>query len=374
MLHARFGGSTAARTINCAGWIGLSETLPTGAGSSSFADKGTLGHNALEEIFQNDMDPQDCLGMTYNDQVLDQEMLDNKILPAVAAAKEIFKTYGIDEWVCEERVELAGDAWGTSDLLGRGDGWTLILDWKLGFNPVSATENDQGLFYASAAYHTQETSDLFDDNDKVVIAIVQPSEKGEDYNCWETTTKRVKGYRKPFLLAVDEAKEPNAEVCAGSWCKYCPAVTICPAKSGDVQRALHMDPTQLGTLAEALGLADELKSWISDVEQIAHDQMENGAEVKGWKIVMKRAMRSWIDPEKAAKALARKLGGKKNVVKEVPLSPSQAEKLAKSQKVDLNMDAHIQSKSSGTTIAKSSDKRPAVLTASAAQAALATLQ
>jgi hypothetical protein len=360
--------------MNCPGWRQLADTLPPGK-SSSFADRGNLLHNAMEAILQDDVKPESVIGMEYEGIVLTEELYHEKIVPALAAVEEIFKTYGIDEWVCEERVGLADDAWGTGDVLGTGDTWAIVLDFKFGDGViVTPKENHQFLFYGSAAYYTKETSDLFDEVDDVVFAVVQPSSHtASDYEVWETTVSRLRDYRKPFLMAVEEAKSENPQTCAGDHCKFCPAASICPQKTGAAQRALLMKPAELGDLREALKLAKELEDWIAAVRATAHEQLEKGADIKGWKLVMKRATRSWNDPVKAAQYLARKLGGKKNVVKEVPLTPAQAEKLAKAQKVTLSLSPMVSSKSSGTTLAPASDKRPAVIGGAAAQAALATI-
>ena len=374
--HSPYGGSTAGRTLNCPGWRQLVDTLPVSDSSSMYADRGTLLHNAMEAIYDGDLEaPEEVIGTTYKDQVLTEELFNEKIVPAIAAVEEIFAAYGIEEFACEERVGFSDDSWGTGDLIGAGSAWSLILDYKFGDGVmVSPVENAQFLFYGSAAYHTVATADLFDDVEKVVFAVVQPSSHAEnDYEVWETTTKRLKDFRKPWLAAVDAAKQVDADTCAGDWCKFCPAAAICPQKTGSAQRALLMDPKDLKTLGTSLKLVAEMEAWCNDVKETAHAQMENGATLKGWKLVMKRATRSWLDADKMASILARKLGGMKNVVVTKPISPAQAEKLAKAQKVSLDLQKYVVSKSSGTTLAKSSDKRPEVLSGNAAQAALASL-
>lgn len=376
--HARFGGSTAARTMNCPGWRQLADTLPP-SGSSHFADRGTLLHNAMEVILNEEdgFDPTSVIGMEYEGITLDQALYNEKIVPALDAVYEIFDKYQIEEWACEERVTLSDIAWGTGDLLGAGDVWALVLDFKFGDGHiVSPKENHQFLFYGSAAYHTEATADLFDGVEDVVFAVVQPtSHRDQDYEVWETKTERLRLYKEQFLLAVDEAESTNPAICSGEWCDFCPAKPICPEKTGAAQRAKLMDVEQLDDLREALGLADELESWIAAVRAKAHEQIEQGGAIKGWKLVMKRATRKWKDPEAAAKRLTRKLGGKKNVMEEKFLSPAQIEKVAKAQKVNIEKDMKdlVIKQSSGTTLAKASDERPAVIGGAAAQAALASI-
>jgi hypothetical protein len=372
-LHAAFGGSTASRTMNCPGWRQLADTQPH-QGSSSFADRGTLLHNAMELIFRDDVKPESVIGMVYNDITLTEELYHEKIVPACNAVDEIFKAYGITEWGCEEKVTLADDAWGTCDVIGAGEVWSLVLDYKFGDGiQVSPVENDQFLFYGSGAYHTKDTADLFDDRTKAVFAVVQPNARGADYSVWETTTARLRDYREPFLARVEEAKGVEPKTCAGDHCKFCPAIAVCPQKTGAAHRAQLLNPKDLETIRESLKLANELETWITAVRKTAHEQLEVGAALRGWKLVLKRATREWVDEDKAIKYLARKLGGRKSVVVEKAITPAQAEKLAKTAKVVLSVDAMIESKSSGSTLAPADDKRPAIIGGAAMEAALASV-
>jgi hypothetical protein len=373
-LHAKFGGSTASRTMNCPGWRQLADSLPKNDSSSSFADRGTLLHNAMERIYHDDVEAETVIGMEYNGIILTEELFKEKIVPAVAAVEEVLNTYNIDTLVCEEKVTLADDAWGTADMIGAGEEWAIVLDYKFGDGiMVSPVENDQFLFYGSGAYHTKRTADLFDDVEKVAFVVVQPKPKGSAYSVWETTSARLRDYREPYLAAVSIAKGPDPLTCAGNWCKFCPASSICPQKTGSAQRAMLLNPTDLDTIRESLKLAKELETWIATVRATAHEQLEKGAAIKGWKLVMKRATRKWDDDDKVAKYLARKFGGRKNVIHEKVITPAQAETMAKTDGVELNLDGRITAQSSGTTLAAVTDKRPAIVGGKALEAALASI-
>ena len=89
MLHSSIvGGSTAKRVINCPGSVALVAKMPPKP-SSEYADKGTLLHNAISEILSG---RPDVIGSKYNDQVLTQELFDEKIVPALEALDEIDPT------------------------------------------------------------------------------------------------------------------------------------------------------------------------------------------------------------------------------------------------------------------------------------------
>ena len=377
MKHYRYGGSTASRTWNCPGWRQLADTLPQGSDSGSeFARRGTLCHNVMEAILGLDEATRaDCIGMTYEDQVMTPELYQEKIVPALAAFDALCKEYGITEWEVESESMLADDVGGTSDLIGAGDVWTMILDWKFGDGvAVSPVENHQGLFYGAGAAHNPVVSDLFEGRKKVVVAIVQPSrDGGPDYSVWETTMPRILDYKDQFLAVVELAESDGAPTRAGDWCKFCPVAPICPQKTGDAQRALQLKPDDMDTLTESLALAQSLKQWINDVETAAHEQLERGARIKGWKLVQKRANRSWVDETKAMTYLARRLG-KKNVVVEKIIGIPAAEKMLKATEKAFSLDHLVHSQSSGTTLAPADDKRPAVPSASAVAAAVKSLR
>jgi len=82
--------------------------------------------------------------------------------------------------------------------------------------------------------------------------------------------------------------------------------------------------------------------------------------VPGFKLVPKRAMRQWIDPEKAQAALEG-VGLDVTELTETKLvSPAQAEKVLKKRKLAMPDDL-IVAVSSGDTLAPEADPRPASL-------------
>ena len=215
MLHKPFGGSTAERTDNCRAWHQLAKRMPPQV-STSYADTGTLLHSAKQAIFEHpdfdyfneDFDPSFVIGMEYKGIVLDEELYATKIMPAYEAAQEIFAQYGINDYVCEQAVNLPGhdDIGGTSDMLACGEKngkkVALCLDWKFGDGKVVEAENNRGgLFYTSLAAVTPGVDDLFEDVNLVVIAIVQPSShRDSDYSLWEISPRMLKDYRHQHLI------------------------------------------------------------------------------------------------------------------------------------------------------------------------------
>ena len=134
------------------------------------------------------------------------------------------------------------------------------------------------------------------------------------------------------------------------------------------------------SLEVALALATELEPWVKNVKSFAHEMLEKGAEIEGWKLVQKRATRGWIDPEATTDKLKASRKFKMDDYSDIKLkSPPQLEKVCKAKGVDFNdtFGEMVVSRSSGTTLAPESDKREAVkpleISQGEAQAALASI-
>ena len=352
------GGSTAKRVINCPGSVALVAKMPP-KDSSSYADRGTLLHNAMAAILDSDtVTPESMLWTTFNGETLTGELLNEKILPALAALDAI-DPEGVMEYAVETVVGFGAylpGVFGSADLLGRLGSRAVVLDWKFGDGvAVSAEENEQGLFYAAAAMRTPETAWVFEGAEEVEIVIVQPPAVKR----WVTTVKRVKEFERALKRAVKASTMPDAAIVVGDHCRWCNAKPLCPKMTGAVDRAVKVQLENLPaeTIGAYLGNADLLEDWIKDLRALAMTMMEGGTRVPGYKLVAKRSVRKWLDEGKATQALTA-LGI--DPVKLELVSPAQAEKLLKPSKQALPDDL-VASVSSGTTFAPESDPRPEVL-------------
>jgi len=361
MLHSNIvGGSTAKRVLACPASVALCAKMPPRP-SSTYADKGTLLHDAIALILDGKATPESVIGNRYENEVLTQELYDEKIAPALAALDEIDPD-GQMEYAVEQRVafgDLLPDVFGSTDLLGRLGDRAIVLDWKFGDGvAVDAVENEQGLFYAAAAMRTESTKWVFDGATEIEIIIVQPPAVKR----WVTTPERIAQFERDLIRAVAESKYPTAKMQAGDHCRWCAAKPVCPKMTGAVDRALKIQLKELDapTIGAYLANAEVLEQWIKDLRELAHQMLEKDVRVPGYKLVSKRAIRQWVDEEQAAKALA-EAGldhGEMTVTKLV--SPAQAEKLLKKSKQVLPEDLVV-AVSSGSTLVADSDPRPAIL-------------
>ena len=357
MLHSNIvGGSTAKRVINCPGSVALVQKMPPKP-SSEHADRGTLLHNVIAEYLEG---KEWTLGSKYNDQVLTQELVDEKLTPALKALDEVDPTQNM-VYEVETRVgfgDLLPGVFGSTDLIGRVGNRAVVLDWKFGDGVVvDAVENPQLMFYAAAAMRTEEAKWAFDGAEEIELIIVQPPMVRR----WVTTKERIAAFELELVSAVKAAQMPNAKLSSGDHCRWCSAKSICPVMNGAVDRALktQLDNIDVVTMSQMLQSADLLEQWLKDIRGLAHQVLEKGGKVPGYKLVAKRSTRQWVDDSKAAEDLSQHLGWD-DVFEKKLVSPAQAEKLLKKKGKELPKELVV-SISSGNTMASEDDPRPAVV-------------
>ena len=354
------GGSTAKRVIGCPGSVALCAKMPPKP-SSKYADEGTLLHNVMDVILSTGQTPESCIGMSYGGIKLTDELINEKVYPALAALDAVDPNKEM-EYATETRVgfgDLLPGVFGSTDLLGRIGNRAFILDWKFGSGvPVDAEDNPQLMFYAAAAMRTPEVQWVFDDIEEIECIIVQPP----SVKRWVTDKKRIKAFEQELLMAVKIAQLPDAPINIGDHCRWCAAKPTCPKMTGAVDRALHaqIDILNVAQISNYLRQADTLEQWITDLRALAHQVLEAGKPVPGYKLVAKRAIRQWGDEDQALVAMLNEGIPEDELTTVKVISPAQAEKILKKHGKQLPAN-QVVAVSSGSTLAEESDPRPAVL-------------
>jgi hypothetical protein len=372
MQHSNIvGGSTAKRVINCPGSVALVQKMPPKP-SNKYADEGTLLHDTIAEHLATLKPLETFLGKKYEDQVLTQDLIDDKLLPALALLDEIDPKQEMTYEV-ETRVgfgDLLPGVFGSTDFVGRLGNRAVVLDWKFGDGvAVTAEENEQLMFYAAAAMRTDALMWAFEGATEIECVIVQPPM----IRRWVTTPERIAQFEHQLVKAVKAAEQPDAGLKSGEHCRWCAAKPVCPQMTGAVDRALQVQLKEIdaATLGQYLKQADTLEGWITDLRALAFQMLEKNIPVPGYKIVQKQARRQWVDEAKAAAMLTD--AGVAAYTKPEVISPAQAEKALKKSKLTLPDDL-VKSVSSGTTLASEDDSRPAVLQLGDLRAAISKLQ
>jgi hypothetical protein len=354
---------------------------------SGYATEGSALHYVMDALITDpERDLMDYLGAEIevkNEGVVEitHDLLHDCIGPALTFYdREISQRIGPnDPILVEQRVQFPGieGAFGTCDLIAfdskHGDTW--ITDWKFGQGvPVFASyagddgrmiPNAQLMFYACAARHTLPK--LFNKNGRVVLTIVQPRSQDADARLTQArvTHAALDAFEVALRASIAAAQRPDAPKKIGDHCRWAPCRTICPLQLAPLVDLSELYPPQslkaptAEVLADILDLAAMIEPVINEARRQAHELMEAGGIVPGYKVVAKRATRSWAADDAVVLKAFRKLRITKGAMLEYKLkSPAQAEKLL--PKGTLIPDGLVAAISSGTTIAKDSDPRPGV--------------
>lgn len=343
-MHSKVvGGSTAERVINCPGSVALTAQMPPQEENEAMRE-GTRRHELIAEVLNEKIDSRSI----DDEKVLEAlDLFDTKFDPTSSALFDV-----------EYRVSFPWDAsiFGTADVIGALDKETaFVMDFKFGDGVmVDADRNPQLMFYAAAAFESRHWA--FEDREYVELVIIQPPfiRRGR------VTIDDLIVFSANLERAVKVAQQPDAPIVEGSHCRFCPAKAICPQKTGAAERAIVTAIASIGpdTIGHYMDVAQNLEDWASDVRKLTQKALEAGVPVKGWKLVNKRAQRSWAD-EKAALEALQTLAP--DVTFTEVVSPAQAEKALKAKKLKLP-DGLTVAVSSGLTIAEEADSRPAAVT------------
>jgi hypothetical protein len=229
--HARLGPSGAHRWMGCPLSVRLSEQVeikPAGTAAAA----GNIMHTAFERrmLGQGDITQQEILELGFLD--IGQSKAKLIVDQGVEAAYKVLAQFGIDDYLCEQRVDPGQfigrtDFWGTADLIGANESnkTFLVGDLKTGRGRVDPQFNEQMLSYALGAL------DLIDFvPERIVLAIIQPPLLGATAAVWVTdiqTLEKFKEFARAQAAFTDDLEcqpNPSTEVC-----QWCPAKSICPA-------------------------------------------------------------------------------------------------------------------------------------------------
>lgn len=413
--HSRFGGSKADRWMNCAASTSLCAKVPESA-SSSYADEGTFAHQLAEDCLRVWADGAFLRAETrIGTEVHSPKLASKKIVTAEmaaavqvyldAVAEELQSSPGAELYI-EERFSLPIKNAFDADIFGSNDAMVwhpttkrlVIFDYKHGVGvSVTAEDNSQLKFYACGAMLTHPEWGVTD----IELVIAQPRARDADeigaVRRWPMDVLQVLTFMSDADNAIKQAwkaavrqNDPSEYLphfAIGSWCRWCSAAAICPAKEQAALKAATLDfESVVDVTREALPDVATLDmerlskivagaALISEFAQRAMELIEArlmaGDAVPGWKVVEKIGRRKWVAPEEQIAGTLGFLHG----ISEDDIRPrslvtiTEATKLLKlkipdkieqKKAIDDMEMAFTLKESSGLTIAPESDKRAPV--------------
>ncbi len=382
MAHAELAPSAAARWMNCPGSVRLSRGIPPEP-PGPYATEGTAVHAVGELAMQRFTAAENLVGETVMGLVVTADM---------AATAEVYiaqvraRTPKQGWLKLEQKVSLG--AWDLDQIHGTADALIYdaearkltVLDLKSGAGVFVSAGTPQLAIYALGALGSLAEGEVCD---SVECVVVQPRNVDSDddkpgvrSHCW--TVESLSIFATQLFDAALATTLDDAPVVAGAWCRFCPVRRTCPALR---QHALETTQNAFATtplndvvpvpavdltnedLGKILHRAELVELWLRGVREEASQRLDTGQAIPGWKLVPKRATRKWIDEKEAAAAL-REVGLSEDQLFVTELrSPAQIEKvLGKSQRARVK-DAFgtiVHAVSSGSTLAREDDERPAV--------------
>ena len=359
-LHLDIGGSNVDRLLQCNQWREESKSVPSRPPGEA-AITGSMHHLIQETAQRDDMKPADLLGTVYREGPVSREFTDDDLVLseiAYAMTNKALAEYNITEFLVEPFVQLVkGKVGGSIDLLGVSEDrkTVLVVDYKFGRYPCVVERSSQHMLYALSAQADKLTAAMFSDCEHIVFVIIQPQVSSVPL-VWEAPNKEIADFEARLRVAMQ-----GNSLKAGPACRFCPAAPYCSVRRDSLTATKALGTDKIKNLQAASDMIDEVKAWLTAVEEEVFLQLNRGVSIDGKKIVDKAARRSWVNQD-AAQAELLKGGGLTlaDVTKTSLKTPAQIEKIARKAELDIDLRPLVVSVSSGTTLANSSDKRPGI--------------
>ena len=341
----KFSPSASKRWMNCPGALRLGLQFPSQT-SSKFAMEGTAAHELAANCLKMQQDACEWVGEPIE--------VEDKIFPVTENMAENVQVYldairkdmddeGVphSELSVETKFSVKGlPITGTNDASFSSPlGKLYVYDYKHGQGMyVEVLDNSQLKIYALGAWE-----DVGCINEEINITIVQPRyEQADPIRTQPLTADELNLFRRELMEAVVACKKPKAKLCAGEWCKWCPAFGLCPEVSQKaVQVAMpkldikfpepnQMTPENIVRVLELSGLiSDWSKALYKHVEKTA---METGVEYPGYKLVRKFGRRAWVDEVAVENEFEHEYG--EVIYDKKVKSPAQLQKIVGKDRVD----------------------------------------
>ena len=377
--HAKLNSSGAHRWMNCPGSVKISEQFP--ASSSIYADEGTLAHDAAEQLIKSgkvSAAHKKKINTFYEEHPElsgDADQVIKTLEPYVDFVKEEFTDAvmqdGGAQLLTEQRVDLT--AWipggfGTTDVAIIGGKTLHIVDLKYGKGvPVFAEGNPQLRLYALG---TLAMLEMVYDIDEVKMTIYQP--RIDNVSSDTISAVELKSWGENEVKpAAELALSDNAPFAAGSWCQFCPARQQCRTRAENYMSLAEYKKKALLSVEEIgkiLGDVDGLVKWAEDLKEGALTRALEGENFPGWKVVEGRSIRKYSGTEDEIVRQCEGAGYDHALLYETKLlTVSAMEKMMGKKQFAEVLGDYVEKPAGKPTLAPESDKRPAIVNATAAE-------
>jgi hypothetical protein len=346
--HALLSASGSKRWLTCTPSARLEATLPEQKrqpGSFDFSQEGTTAHSLAEIKLRN------YFGQI---QIEDYEK-EYEQIKTTPYFNEDFEA-NVDNYVLyvrsqigngdtplfEQRVDFSDwvpDGFGTADVVILSKHAIRVIDLKFGKGvPVAALDNTQLRLYALGAW--SKFKEEYPDIKEVSYTIHQP--RLDSISTDGTSVSKLLDWANYFVKPkAKKAWAGAGEFLPGEHCQFCKAKAQCRARADfntEITRLEFRDPPLLDDeeVSQVLSKAQDLRSWVNDVEEYALTQaVQTNIVPPGFKLATSITHRRYVDQGLAATVLIDK-GLAEEIIWEKPKlkSPAAIKKLSPKSPID----------------------------------------
>lgn len=313
--HSDVGPSSFERVEACTASAILGKGLAQFG--SPYAAEGTMMHYVMERCLVDGDDVWDFIGDLFQlgDAGPEEEpmLFTAELADAVQMAVSFARKFRAEKWV-ERKLSLPGGvAWGYADLVVL-DKPLVVMDLKGGKGILVPADAPQlGLYAVMALIEREGVDHLREGDPEKVLAlamVLQPRDRGQQMKSHPWTRGSLLDLYLRWVGVLNDVRERRIRYHVSDKCRFCNAVAICPAlrvaaKDG-VLSTMVLDPVALeetgfdaSVLDEALRQLPALDLYGRKLTDLAMRYMERGGRLESVKLVQKRALRQWVDEEKA---------------------------------------------------------------------------
>lgn len=368
-IHAKYSPSHAAIWGTCTASVGLESGIPDEG--SSYAEEGTLAHAIAEVKLKkrfgliSDSEYKTALADLRADTLYQSEM-EGFTDTYVDEITRICMAFPEKPYiVVEKRLDMGHivpDCFGTADCVIQYGTMLHIFDFKYGKGvAVSAEKNPQLRLYALGA--VREYS-VFSEIKTVFMTIIQP--RLDNVQSASMPVNELTAWGEALGSRVRGALVTGGEFVAGEHCRFCKARAVCRERAKSLltleepkARADGGETLSDDEIGDILMRAQTLGNWVGALEEYVRDKLLHGGEVKGWKLVEGRSVRTIADTEKAFAELTAAGFESDLLYERKPLGLTALEKLCGKKKLTELIGQYITKPSGKPTLVPESDKRKA---------------
>lgn len=365
--HALLSASSACRWLYCTPSARLEEKIADT--DSTYAKEGTLAHEIAEKKLNKYFN-----GIDFDLETLKRDPLYN---PEMNGYTDIYveyikqKVYELaNSYVAKPYIALekqvsydnyAYGGFGTADCILIGGDNLYIIDFKYGKGvEVSAEANPQLKLYALGAINMYG---FIYSITKINLVIIQP--RINNISEWGTSKNDLLRWGENIVKP--QAQKANlgiGELVAGEHCKFCRIKSTCNGRKDyaleAAKKAFDKPPILTNDeISEMLPKLDSLITWANDIKDYAYKELLAGREIKGYKLVEGRSIRSFKDTEAAFKRLINTGTVDEELLYErKPVTLTTVEKLLGTATFNTLLEDYVIKPHGKPTMVPESDKRP----------------